>query len=182
MIASVAVFCGSQNGIKAIYVHHAGQLGKLLAERHIDLVYGGGNSGLMGTIANAALAAGGNVTGVIPQRLVDRERAHTGLSKIYIVNDMHTRKRKMYSLCDAVVILPGGNGTMDEMFETITWNVLKIHHKKIFLLNIDGFYDFLIAQMETMRREGFLYNHNEITCCRSADEVVEQLCLESSPH
>ncbi|ANI89465.1 Rossman fold protein, TIGR00730 family [Arachidicoccus ginsenosidimutans] len=175
MLQSVAVFCGSQNGNNPIYIQHAETLGKLLAENKIDIVYGGGNSGLMGAVANAALENAGKIIGIIPKRLVDRERAHKSLTQIHIVDDMHTRKQMMYSLSEAILILPGGNGTLDEMFETITWNVLSIHDKKVILLNSAGFYNALVQHIENMFNEGFLYSENKIEICSTPEEVLQLL-------
>ncbi len=158
MYKSVAVFCGSKNGNDTIYVQHAKDVGKLLAKHNIMLIYGGGNAGLMGVVANSALEHGGKVTGVIPEILKDREHQHSGLSKLNIVPDMHSRKKMMYDLCDAAVILPGGNGTLDEMFEMATWNALTIHDKKIILLNTAGYYNNLVAHINTMQVSGFLHD------------------------
>jgi len=157
MYRSVAVFCGSKNGNDPIYEQHAKELGKLLGEHNITLVYGGGNTGLMGAVANAVLAQGGKVIGIIPEILKDRERHHLGITELNIVPDMHSRKKKMYDLCDAAIILPGGNGTLDEMFEMATWNTLTIHHKKIILLNTAGYYNNLIAHINSMQANGFLH-------------------------
>ncbi len=158
MYKSVAVFCGSKNGNDAIYIQHALELGKLLALNNIKLVYGGGNTGLMGAIANAVLEHGGKVTGVIPEILKDRERQHVGITELKIVPDMHIRKKMMFDLCDAAIILPGGNGTLDEMFEMATWNALTIHDKKIILLNTAGYYNNLIAHINVMQVNGFLHD------------------------
>lgn len=159
MIRSVAVFCGSQHGSNELFSRHASQLGKILGENKIRLVYGGGNVGLMGIIANNALENGGEVVGVIPDILVKMERSHAGITELLVVEDMHVRKRKMYELCDAAVILPGGHGTMDEFFEMITWNNLSIHDKKIFVLNSAGYYDHLLQHINTMYNSGFLYEN-----------------------
>ncbi len=158
MYTSVAVFCGSNNGNDPIYIQHAKELGKLLAQYKITLVYGGGNAGLMGAVANAALENGGSVIGIIPEILKHRERHHNGISELHIVPDMHTRKKMMYDLCDAAIVLPGGNGTLDEMFEMATWNALTIHDKKIILLNTAGFYNNLIAHVNLMQVNGFLHD------------------------
>lgn len=158
MYKSVAVFCGSKNGNDPIYIQHAFELGRLLALNHIKLVYGGGNTGLMGAIANAVLEHSGNVIGVLPEILKDRERQHVGITELKIVPDMHTRKKMMFDLCDAAVILPGGNGTLDEMFEMATWNALTIHDKKIILLNTAGYYNNLIAHINVMQVNGFLHD------------------------
>lgn len=157
MYNSIAVFCGSSYGDDPIYEQHAKDLGSLLAENNITVVYGGGNTGLMGAVANAALAQHGKVIGVIPEILKDRERHHTAITDLRIVADMHTRKKIMYELSDAAIILPGGNGTLDEMFEMITWNALTIHNKKIILLNTAGYYNALIAHINNMQAHGFLH-------------------------
>jgi len=156
-IHSLAVFCGSKNGKNPLYADHTIQLGKLLVKNNITLIYGGGNVGIMGKIADEVMNNGGKVIGVIPKVLVEWERQHTGISELFIVDDMHTRKKKMYDLCDAAIILPGGFGTLDELFEMVTWNQLSIHDKLIFILNSGGFYDHLIAHIGKMQEENFLY-------------------------
>ncbi|RYY61946.1 MAG: TIGR00730 family Rossman fold protein [Chitinophagaceae bacterium] len=156
-VRSVAVFCGSKNGKDPIYAQHTAELGKLLAANNIRAVYGGGNVGIMGLIADSVMQAGGAVSGVIPQVLVEWERQHTGITELFVVNNMHERKKMMYDLSDAAIILPGGFGTLDELFEMITWNQLSIHDKHIFILNSNGFYDHLIAHISRMQEEGFLY-------------------------
>ncbi len=156
-ISSLAVFCGSKNGADPLFTQHSVQLGKLMAENNVKLVYGGGSAGLMGAIADSVMENGGTVTGIIPRILVEWERQHLGISELIVSDDMHERKRNIYSRCDAALILPGGFGTMDELFEIITWNQLTIHDKDIFILNSGGFYDHLIAHIEKMKKEGFLY-------------------------
>jgi uncharacterized protein (TIGR00730 family) len=160
-IRSLAVFCGSQNGDKSLYVHHASALGKVMAENNITLIYGGGSVGLMGAIADAVMEGKGKVIGVIPQVLVDWERQHKGISQLIIAEDMHVRKKTIYSMCDAALILPGGFGTLDELFEMLTWNQLSIHDKQIFLLNSGGFYDHLVKHLYQMQMERFLYDKIE---------------------
>lgn len=155
---TIAVFCGSKTGVNNLYEQHAYTLGKLLVERNIKLVYGGGNKGLMGAVANAVMDNGGEVIGVIPKLLLAWEHQHQGITDLRVVDDMHIRKKMMYELCDAAVILPGGNGTLDELFEMLTWNTLNIHNKKIILLNSGGFYNHLVQHIEQMSAEGFLYN------------------------
>ncbi|QEC67764.1 TIGR00730 family Rossman fold protein [Panacibacter ginsenosidivorans] len=157
MYKSIAVFCGSNSGNDPIYEQHAKDIGTLLAEKNIMLVYGGGNTGLMGIVANTVLQEGGKVIGVIPELLKNIERHHKGLTELHIVADMHTRKKMMYELSDAAIVLPGGNGTLDEMFEMITWNALTIHNKKIILLNTAGFYNALIGHINQMQVQGFLH-------------------------
>lgn len=154
---SLAVFCGSKNGKNKTFMQHAIQLGQMFASNGITLIYGGGSVGIMGTIADEVMNNGGKVIGVIPQVLVDWERQHNALSELLVVDNMHTRKKKMYELCDAAIILPGGFGTLDELFEMITWNQLSIHDKMIFLMNSAGFYNHLIAHINQMYEENFLY-------------------------
>lgn len=156
-ISSLAVFCGSKNGTDPLFTQHSVQLGRLLAENNVKLVYGGGSAGLMGAIADSVMDNGGSVTGIIPRILVEWERQHLGITELIISDDIQERKRRIYSLCDAALILPGGFGTMDELFEIITWNQLTIHDKEIFILNSGGFYDHLIAHISAMKKEGFLY-------------------------
>jgi uncharacterized protein (TIGR00730 family) len=156
-IQSLAIFCGSKHGNNAIYQQHATELGTLLAAKGIRLIYGGGNNGLMGIAADAVMNSGGSVTGVIPQVLVAWEHQHEGISELLVVEDMHVRKRKLFELCDGAIILPGGFGTLDELFEMLTWNGLAIHDKKIFILNSGGFYQHLLQHMKLLESEGFLY-------------------------
>ena len=156
-IHSLAVFCGSKDGNNIIYKQHAVELARIFASHGITLVYGGGSVGIMGTVADEVMSNGGKAIGVIPQVLVDWERQHNSLSELLVVDNMHTRKKKMYELCDAAVILPGGFGTLDELFEMVTWNQLSIHDKMIFILNSNGFYNHLIAHINQMKQENFLY-------------------------
>ena len=156
-IRSLAVFCGSKEGKDPVFMEQAGQLGKMLAEKKITLIYGGGSAGIMGVIADAVMANGGEVKGVIPKLLLEWEVQHRGITELIICDDMHERKRTIYSLCDAAMILPGGFGTLDELFEILTWNQLTIHDKQIFLLNSGGFYNDLIAHIDRMRQQAFLY-------------------------
>jgi uncharacterized protein (TIGR00730 family) len=169
-IQSLAVFCGSKIGKNGIYMQHARELGVILARYHVTLIYGGGSVGIMGTIADEVMNNKGKAVGVIPQVLVDWERQHTSLSELLVVDNMHTRKKKMYELADAAVILPGGFGTLDELFEMVTWNQLSIHDKHIFIINSDGFYKHLIAHINQMKVEGFLY-----------EEAVKRLIIVNEP-
>lgn len=173
-ITSLAVFCGSKSGNDTLYVEHAKQLGYLLALKNITLVYGGGNKGMMGAIANAVLEKNGKVTGIMPKILTGIEHQHFGLTEMFEVEDMHTRKRMLYEKCDAALILPGGYGTMDEFFEMLTWNQLNIHDKQIFILNTSGFYDHLIYFLHKMEDEGFLYHKivDRLTIVSSPDELI----------
>jgi uncharacterized protein (TIGR00730 family) len=153
---SLCVFCGSSSGNDAAYLALARECGSLIAQRGIRLVYGGGRVGLMGALADAALAAGGTVTGVIPQLLLDKEVGHTGLTELHVVDTMATRKWQMGELSDAFLALPGGIGTMDELFEAWTWSQLDLHDKPSGLLNFRGFYDPLVQFIDRSMQEGFL--------------------------
>jgi hypothetical protein len=154
---AIAVFCGSKNGQDPIYLEHAASIGKGIAAAGFCIIYGGGNKGLMGAVANAMLDGGGTITGVIPKVLIEWEHQHEGLTELVITEDMHQRKKIMYERCDAAVILAGGFGTLDEMFEMLTWNQLNIHDKKIYILNSAGFYTHLILHMQHLQDAGFLY-------------------------
>lgn len=156
MIRSVCVYCGSASGSRPVYVEAAQALGRTLAESGLTLVYGGGHVGLMGRVADAALAAGGEVIGVIPELLMSKEVGHTGLTRLEVVPDMHRRKQRMADLCDAFIAMPGGAGTLEELFEVYTWAQLGYHRKPIGLLNVEGFYDPLLALLHHTAREGFL--------------------------
>ncbi len=156
MCMQVCVFCGSSTGTGPAYVAAAEQVGRTLAEREIGLVYGGASVGTMGAVADAALAAGGRVTGVIPRSLVDRELAHRGLTDLHVVADLHERKAKMASLADAFLALPGGAGTLEELFEVVTWAQLGLHDKPIALLDVDGFYQPMLTLLDHIAGQGFL--------------------------
>lgn len=152
----LCVFCGSSAGHPPIYRETAATIGRLIAESGIELVYGGGHVGLMGALADAALAVNGHVIGVMPQALIDREVGHAGLSDMRIVNSMHERKALMVDLADGFIALPGGHGTLDEFCEVLTWAQLGIHTKPCGVLNIDGYYDGLLALFDRAVEDGFL--------------------------
>ncbi|MFW2476241.1 MAG: TIGR00730 family Rossman fold protein [Sediminibacterium sp.] len=170
----IAVFCGSKNGNNPLFKADASRLGKLIAESGIILIYGGGNKGLMGAVANGVMDHGGKVIGVIPEILLEWEHQHEGITELHVVKDMHIRKKMMYELCDAAIVLPGGNGTLDELFEMLTWNTLNIHNKKIILLNTAGYYQHLVAHIEQMAQEGFLYENwqDRLIVAASAEEAI----------
>lgn len=176
-IQSLAVFCGSKHGINPLFTEHAVELGKILAEKNIRLIYGGGSAGIMGSIADSVMQHGGKVTGFIPQLLLEWEVQHRGITELIICDDMHERKKKIYSVSDAAIVLPGGFGTLDELFEIITWNQLTIHDKEIYILNSGGFYNHLIAHIKQMREELFLYEAAEkrITIIDNPFELVKYL-------
>jgi len=152
----LAVYCGSASPSDPRYVENAREVGRTLAERGIGVVYGGGRLGLMGAIADSALAAGGEVIGIIPEALVAAEVAHKGLTELHVVGTMHQRKQAFTDLSDGFVTLPGGTGTMDELWEALSWAQIGYHAKPVGLLNLDGYYDGLIEFWETMARVGFV--------------------------
>lgn len=173
----VCVFAGSSSGVRAEYTAAAGKLGRVLAARGIELVYGGARVGLMGTVADAVLAGGGRVTGVIPRAMVEKEVAHTGLTDLRVVTSMHERKALMADLSDAFIALPGGWGTLDEMFEILTWAQLGLHSKPCGLLNVQGYYDGLLSFLEHSTTEGFVRSEYRamISVAESPAELVDVL-------
>jgi uncharacterized protein (TIGR00730 family) len=156
----ICVFCGSSIGSRLAFTSAARELGRTLAERGVGVVFGGGKVGLMGVLADAALAACGEVIGVMPEALAAREIAHNGLTKLHLVRSMHERKTLMADLADAFIALPGGYGTLEEFFEAVTWTQLGIHKKPCGLLNVDGYYDPLLALLERAVAEGFIREAN----------------------
>ncbi len=175
----ICVFCGSNAGHDPRYRAEADRLGRLLAERGIELVYGGGNVGLMGVIADACLGAGGTVIGVIPEALIGKEVAgrvvdHRGLTRLEVVDSMHTRKARMAELADGFIALPGGFGTFEEFCEVLTWGQLGFHVKPMGLLNVNGFYDPLLALFEHAVAEGFLREENRAMAL-AADDIESLL-------
>lgn len=159
-IHKIAVFCGSSSGKDSIYKEAATRLGETLAQNNIELIYGGAIVGLMGAVANGVLAGGGKVTGVLPRFLQAKEVAHGSLSELILVDTMHERKKIMHELSDGVIALPGGFGTLEELFEVLTWAQLGLHQKPMGLLNTGGFYDGLIGFIQTMVDKGFLREVN----------------------
>ena len=179
----VCVFCGSSVGVKAVYAEAATKMGRLIASKGIGLVYGGGNVGLMGVIADAALEAGGEVIGVIPLALADREIAHTGLTELHVVESMHTRKAMMAELADAFIAMPGGVGTFEEFFEAVTWTQLGLHRKPCGLLNVDGFYTPLERFIDQAVTEGFIrpVHRTCIVVDDNPDRLLERLATIELP-
>ena len=153
---SIAVYCGANPGASPIYADAARALGRALVGHNVALVYGGGHVGLMGIIADEVLRLGGEVTGVIPQQLVDRELAHPGLTRLFVVKDMHESKAMMAQLSEGFIAMPGGMGTLEELFEMLTWSQLGIHAKPVGVFNVDGFYDQLVGFMDHVAQEGFI--------------------------
>ena len=176
-VGRIAVYCGSAAGADPAFADAARVLGRTMVERGIDLVYGGGRLGLMGIVADTVLDAGGQVFGVIPQALVDHEVAHRGCTELYQVANMHERKAKMTDLTDAFVALPGGIGTLDELFEAWTWNALGYHAKPFCLLNVAGFWDGLDGFMDHVRDSGFLSEarRGQLLKAQSAEQAIDLL-------
>ncbi|EDM37661.1 hypothetical protein PBAL39_14589 [Pedobacter sp. BAL39] len=179
----ITVFCGSSFGTEKEYEQQAYLLGKTLAERSIGVVYGGANVGLMGAIANGAIENNGAVIGVLPHFLQNKEIAHEGLTELILVETMHERKTKMNDLTDGVITLPGGFGTLEEFFEMLTWAQLGLHKKPIGILNINGFYDELLALVETMVRKGFLkdVNQNMLLTSNEIEDLLNKMESYEAP-
>lgn len=173
----ICVFCGSSTGHQSAYAEAARTTGQRLAQLGVEVVYGGSNIGLMGLVADAALAAGGRVTGVIPDFFMEREVAHRGLTELVLVSSMHERKARMATLADAFLALPGGFGTFDELFEILTWAQLKLHAKPVGLLNVNGFYDPLLTMVRHTASEGFLHpQHQELVLAGAElDQLLERM-------
>lgn len=153
---SLCIFCGAHSGTNPIYEEAAMRFAKLLAQHKMELIYGGGKVGLMGVLADTMLQYNGLVQGVIPQGLVDQEVAHTGLTKLHVVDTMHKRKELMYDLSAGFVAMPGGFGTLDEFFEILTWSQLGLHKKPIGFLNVNGYFNYLLQYFEFIVEEGFV--------------------------
>ncbi|MFB9076573.1 TIGR00730 family Rossman fold protein [Flavobacterium procerum] len=179
----ITVFCASSFGTDKIYEEQAVLTGKTLAEQNIELVYGGANVGLMGAVADGALNAGGKVIGVLPNFLRSKEIAHLGLTELILVESMHERKTKMNDLCDGVIALPGGFGTLEELFEMLTWAQLGLHKKPIAILNINGFYDSLIDLLETMTEKGLLKEVNQkmLLVSNDIEDLLQQMKNYQAP-
>ncbi|QDK83477.1 TIGR00730 family Rossman fold protein [Spirosoma sp. KCTC 42546] len=172
---SLVVYCASSLGTNPIYNEIAVELGEKMAARNIRLIYGGGGFGLMGNVANAVLQQGGEVTGVIPNFLADLEVAHTTLTELHFVETMHERKFKMVQLSKGVITLPGGYGTLDELFEILAWRQLKLYDGPVAIINVNGYYDLMLQQLDRMIADGFLKAENRglLIVASSVDEVLE---------
>jgi uncharacterized protein (TIGR00730 family) len=180
---SIVVFCGSNEGYHESYRETAFELGQTLAALNIGVIYGGAKVGLMGALAEGVLQNGGKITGVIPYFLKTKEVAHEGLSELITVETMHERKLKMYELCDGAITLPGGWGTMDEMFEMLTWGQLGLITKPVGMLNINGYYEALKAMTDNMVQEGFLSecNNQALLISGSIADLLEQMESYTAP-
>jgi uncharacterized protein (TIGR00730 family) len=183
-VTSLCVYCGSSAGNDGAYHDAARRLGQVIAENGIRLIYGGGRVGLMGVIADAVLAGGGAVTGIIPGHLQQREVGHHGLTELFVVGSMHERKARMSELADAFVVLPGGLGTLDETFEIITWKQLRLHDKPIALVDVGGYWRPLLDLVAAQVKAGFVHaQHAELfTVVSSVDEVIPALAASPEPH
>ena len=179
MIRNIAVFCASADGSRSLYRAAAEELGRTLAARSIGLIYGGSNIGLMKAVADATLEAGGKVIGVIPEVLVDLEVAHQGVTELHVTSTMHTRKALMAEKSDAFLVLPGGFGTFEELFEVLAWHTLKLHAKPILLLNTNGFYDKLLGFLDHCVAEGMLKPKNRklLLVADTVEDAFAQLQL-----
>jgi uncharacterized protein (TIGR00730 family) len=174
---NICVFCGSSMGTNSVYANAAHELGVLLAKQQHTLIYGGGNIGLMGVVADAVLENHGQVIGIIPDFLKQKEVGHTGLTKLEIVSSMHARKKRMADLSDAFIAMPGGWGTLDETAEILTWKQLGLIHQTLGILNVNGFFDTLLQQMRLMVTDGFLKPENldQITVDDSPELLLKKL-------
>jgi uncharacterized protein (TIGR00730 family) len=168
---AICVFCGANFNGDPILNQAVEQLAELMVSRNITLVYGGGKVGIMGLLADNVLARGGKAIGIIPQFLMDKEVGHTGLTELHIVENMHQRKQMMNDLCDAIITLPGGIGTLEEFFEVLTWLQLGLHKHPIGLLNVNGFYDFLLKQLDVMVEQKFMKPANRDLVITSGDPI-----------
>ncbi|MFN4082236.1 MAG: TIGR00730 family Rossman fold protein [Bacteroidia bacterium] len=177
-----AVYCGSSKGHLPIYTKSAKELAKVMVDNNINMVYGGGNIGLMGVMADEVMNLGGKVYGVIPKILAEKEVAHYGITELFIVNNMHERKAKMFELSNAIIALPGGIGTMEELFEALTWNQIGIHHKPCGILDTNNYYKYFEIFLEHMVNEGFLRttHKNLLKFSTNASELVEMLIKKIS--
>lgn len=182
-IKSVCVYCGASTRVDDVYREAAARLGENLARAGLNVVYGGGRLGLMGIVAESALNHGAYVTGIIPKHLEKFEGAYPGLSELHVVDTMHTRKRKMSELSDAFIILPGGFGTLDELFEITTWRQLQLHDKPIIVVNVNGYWDALKALVHnTVEHKFALPTHGQfIQFVDSPDEILDRLMNEPEP-
>ncbi|MBC7500479.1 MAG: TIGR00730 family Rossman fold protein [Herminiimonas sp.] len=176
---SICVYCGASSGSSPVYADAARALARAMVARRIALVYGGGNVGLMGVIADEVMRLGGEATGVIPQALLDKEVGHTQLTRLHIVKDMHERKAMMAELSDGFIAMPGGMGTLEELFEVLTWSQLGFHDKPIGLLNVGGFYDGLIAFVRHQVAEGFLKADQSLLLMHQDESTALLDALES---
>lgn len=182
-INAICLYCGSSNFVEDSYKEAAAEAGKLLAAAGIRLIYGGGHVGLMGVAADAALAGGGEVVGIIPEHIQVREVRHSHLTELHVVDSMHTRKNMMFEMADAFIILPGGLGTLDETFEILTWRQLGLHDKPVIIVNVNGFWDPMLALIDGIIDKGFARPENRglFVVVNTVREILGVLALEPEP-
>ena len=180
----VCVYCGSSTGNRPEYASAARELADVLVRHELELVYGGADKGIMGIIADAVLALGGRVHGVIPKMLTEKEIAHQGLTELHVVASMHERKTMMAALADGFIAMPGGYGTLEEIIEIITWGQLRFHDKPCGVLNTDGYFDHLLAYLDHANREGFLRRENRDMLLVDSDPagLIQQFERYTAPH
>ncbi|OGN78812.1 MAG: Rossman fold protein, TIGR00730 family [Chloroflexi bacterium GWB2_54_36] len=179
MYKSICVYCGSADGLDKVYLDAARAIGQIMAERGIELVYGAGKTGMMGALADGVLAAGGQVTGVVPDNLNQPQLIHAGLTHLEVVGDIHQRKARMSQLAEAFIALPGGYGTLDELFETLTWAQIGLHTKPVGLLNTREYFSPLLQMIERARSEKFIYDEHRDLLVYSSDPQDLLLQLEN---
>jgi uncharacterized protein (TIGR00730 family) len=179
----IGVYCGSSSGTNQEYRNIAAATGRFLALNGIELIFGGGKVGLMGVLADAAIKAEGKVTGVIPRFLQTKEVAHDKLSNMITVESMHERKALIYKMSDGFIALPGGYGTLEELFEMLTWGQLGLHAKPVGLLNVEGFFDHILASLDHMVQEGFLHqiNRKMVLCSHHPEDLFELMLAYDAP-
>ncbi len=177
LLRAACVFCGSAPGARPAYLQAARELGAALAQREVTVIYGGGHIGMMGALADSALATGGRVVGVIPEHLMRPEVAHQRLTELLVVDSMHTRKRVMASRADAFIVLPGGYGTLEEMFEMVTWRQLRLHAKPVGLVNVAGYFDHLLDFLAHARQEQFIrpQHHRLLSVDAGIEAMLDKL-------
>ena len=179
----VVVYCGSSDDIRPVYLEAAGAMGRALVARGLMLIYGGGRTGMMGAVADSALQAGGTVVGIMPRQFDTPALAHTALSEMILVDSMHQRKARMAEMGDAFVALPGGFGTLEELFEILTWAQIGMHRKPVGVLNAEGYFDPLLALIEHARSEGFIYaaHRGLLACERTPGALLDRLAAYAPP-
>ena len=180
---SVVVYCGSSDESRAVYLEAASRMGQALVDRGLTLIFGGGRTGMMGAVADAALQAGGTVVGIMPRQFDTPVLAHPGLSQMILVDSMHQRKALMAEMGDGFIALPGGFGTLEELFEILTWAQIGMHSKPVGVLNAEGYFDPLLALIDHARREGFIYSvHRALLACeRTPEALLDRLAAYAPP-
>ena len=180
---SVVVYCGSSDESRAVYLDAASRMGRALVDRGLTLIFGGGRTGMMGAVADAALQAGGMVVGIMPRQFDTPVLAHPGLSQMILVDSMHQRKALMAEMGDGFIALPGGFGTLEELFEILTWAQIGMHSKPVGVLNAEGYFDPLLALIDHARREGFIYSvHRALLACeRTPEALLDRLAAYAPP-